>query len=259
MRKTALFAAALAALLACAACSTAKSYWKSTRATISPDPEVDLNTYNFDNPSERKLASLLAPVDAQLAGLIRFIETQDSTPEEDWLDLLMLRFPWLNGVLVAGTEGAVSAQRPVSDRARHDVGPLLQNATDWRLVKLRSSVTYSDFGPVMYLGRPFFLNTEWQGLLVVHFDPRALLNACPKPNQLVIVDPGNAVWTDALVDREAVLRLPWPDMLAKDVGGEIQVGAKPYTWFARFLAEKQIVYMAESIPGQGKYSFFGLF
>lgn len=260
MKHTALVAACLALLLGLSACSTAKSYWKSTKNTISPDPEVDLNIYNFDNPSERKLASLLAPVDAQLTGLLRFIETQDFMPDQDWLDLVMLRFPWLNGILAADTEGRALAQRPVGDTRRHDVSALIGNTTDWRTVKFRTAVAYSDFGPEMYIGRPFYENTDWRGLVVVHFDPRALLNACPRPNQLVIVHPGHAVWTDAPVDRQAILGLPWQEMLAADVSGQAPVQGKTYTWFSRFVADQQIVYMAESVAGQPQEkSFFGLF
>ncbi len=261
MRNTALIAAALAVLLACTACSTVKSAWRSTKTTISPDPSVDLNNYNFDNPSERKLASLLTPVDAQLTGLLRFIETQDLLPESDWLDLVMLRFPWLNGIFVVNTEGGALAQRPTSDIRKHDVSTLVGNTTDWRTIKFRTAVAYSDFGPEMYIGRPYFENTDWKGLVVVHFDPRALLNACPRPNQLVIIHPGHAVWTDAPIDRQTVLALPWESMLASDVSGSIRVDNKNYTWFARFVADQQIVYMSESATDsvQDRSFFFGLF
>ncbi len=261
MKNKALLAACMALLLALSACAQAKSYWRTTRTTISPDPEVDLANYNFDNPSERKLASLLTPVDAQLTGLMRFIETQDYLPEQDWLDLVMLRFPWLNGILVSDSEGRTLAQRPTSDTRRYDVSSLIGNSTDWRTVKYRTAVAYADLGPEMYIGRPYFENTEWKGLVVVHFDPRALLNACPRPNQLVIVHPGHAVWTDAPVDRQAVLNLPWTDMLASDVSGKLTLDGKPYTWFARFVADQQIVYMSESVVDQNKDKsyFFGLF
>lgn len=265
INKTIFIKAVLACLLFSAAlsgCSWMKSTWRTTKETINPDPEIDLNSYQFNDPSERKLAYLFTPVDAQLTKLVRFVEAQEAQPAQDWFELLMLRFPWLAGAAAVNESAELLDRYPPDQERPLNVDPLVHSEDDWRGVGVQAHIDYTDLGPLLFVAMPYFENTLWKGLTVAYFDPRALLNQCPEPEELIIVHPGNAVWSLAAVDEEAILGLDWLDILDDDVTGEVEIGSQSYTWFARYVGELQIIYMAKTVTDEEAESgtwFFGLF
>ena len=223
----------------------AESAWNGTRAVINPEPEIDYDAYQIDDPNERKLAAVFTPVDAAFSELMRFVSDQDIYPDKAWQDLLFTRFPWIDGLMVVDNKGNILERRPVVPLKRMS-SPLTFKAV-WRETFLKPVVDYPELGPEMYLGTPYFLDMKFSGLIIVTFDPRTLFRFCPRPEELIIIHPGGGIWADgAKVDDKAVLALPWKEMLADDVHGRVKVGDKEYTWIARYVGQDQFVYATES-------------
>lgn len=224
----------------------AKESWESTREYLDPPPEIDTDSYQFESPNQEKLAKLFTPVDGPLTSLSRFIDDQDTLPDLDWLDLLLSRFPWVHRVIVTDEEGTIIFMQPEIPVKKIDK-PLVFEGV-WRDIGLLTVVDYSDLGPELYIGRPYFEDVDFRGLIGVGFDPRTLLNLSPQPDQLIIIHPGGGVWSrGADVDKDALLAVPWEEILKDEVQGQVQVGEKFYTWLARYIGDDHYVYATESV------------
>lgn len=224
----------------------AKESWETTKEYIDPPPQIDTDNYQFDNPNQEKLARLFAPVDGPLTSLARFVDDQDTIPGVDWLDLLMARFPWVHRVLVTDEDGTIILMQPEIPVKRIDKP--LEFKGVWRDITLLTVVDYSDLGPELYIGRPYFEDIAFRGILGVGFDPRSLLNLSPDPGELVIIHPGGGIWSrGADVDKDALLAVPWKEILTEEVQGQVQVGDKYYTWLARYIGDDHYVYATESV------------
>ena len=236
-----------------AACSTMENTWEGTKAAyqasvdvINPDPEIDLDNYHFDNPNAEKLARLFTPVDEPLTMLMRYMEDQDVFPDEDWMRILLRKFPWVDGVLVADTEGTILVRIPPIPVKRFSQ-PLRFEAV-WRETFIKPVVDYPELGPELYLGTPIFKDVEFTGLIVSGFDPRVILSFSPNPAELVLIHPGGGVWSgDPDVDEEGLLGVDWVELMRHDDQGQVQVNGEYYTWLGRYIGQDRFVYATKSV------------
>ncbi|NDV19747.1 hypothetical protein GO013_09980 [Pseudodesulfovibrio sp. JC047] len=257
-----LFLSLIAALMLLGGCgvwdSTAKytkESWETTRDFVDPPPEIDTDSYQFSNPNQEKLAKLISPVDGPLTSLIRFVDNTDTLPGVDWLDLLRARFPWVNRVLVTDEHGTIMFMQPELP-VKKISKPLVFEGV-WRQIKLLTVVDYSDLGAELYLGRPYFEDVTFRGLIGVGFDPRSLLRLSPAPEELIIIHPGKGVWSlGADVDEEAILAVQWEEILKKKVEGQVKVGNRYYTWLTRYVGEDQYVYATQSADPNAEGSWW---
>lgn len=224
----------------------AKESWKETKDYIDPPPQIDTDGYQFESPNQEKLARLFTPVDGPLTSLARYVENTDTLPQVDWLDLLLARFPWVHRVLVTDEEGTIIFMQPEIPVKKIEKQLVFEGV--WRDIRLMTVVEYSDLGPELYIARPYFEDVAFRGLIGVGFDPRTVLSFSPEPSELIIIHPAGGVWTrGADVDKEALLAVPWDQILAEDVQGQIKVGDKYYTWLVRYIGKNQYVYATESV------------
>lgn len=243
----------LAAVLVMSGCGVwhstkqyAKESWESTKDYIDPPPQIDTDSYQFESPNQEKLARLLTPVDGPLTSLARFVEDTDTMPHVDWLELLRARFPWVNRVLVTDTDGVIVFMQPETP-VKKISNPLVFKGV-WRQIHLLTVVDQSDLGAELYIGRPYFQDTDFRGLIGVGFDPRGILALCPEPKELILIHPGGGVWSrGADVDEEALKKIPWDEILQDDVQGQIKVGEKYYTWLVRYIGQDPYIYATESV------------
>ncbi|WP_234990651.1 hypothetical protein [Paucidesulfovibrio gracilis] len=242
-----LFAVLLAVMLV-SACSTLQDSWEGTKEMaqgvgefVNPDPEVDFNAYEFENPNQEKLARLMTPVDGPLKSLIRYVSDRDSYPDEKWIDLLFLRYPWIHSLIVVNEEGWMLDRLPDAPLKRI-TEPLVYEA-NWRETFLQTVVDYPELGPELYIGTPFFKDADFAGLILVSVDPRTLLDFCPKPEELVMLQPGGAAWS---MNRDRELApleaLPWDEILEDDVLGTVDADGQCYTWLVRYVGSDPYVY-----------------
>lgn len=247
---------ALAALSGCGAmgpgwdnsASTVRSTMRETRDLINPAPSIDVNRYKWDNPNQEKLSLLFSPVDAKVMALSRYVTSIDYRPSEEWLDALLQRFPWVDGVIVADQTGDILVRKPPVPLKRFSE-PLVFESI-WRETLIKTVVDYTPLGPELYFGMPNFEGPEFKGLHVVSFDPRVLFTFCPHPEELVIVDPrAKKLWISGEVapaGTQQLTELPWAEIMKEKIQGTVNVGDKQFTWLARFIGRDLFVYATES-------------
>lgn len=248
----------MAALFTLSACGALGPSWdegkqavistvRDTRDSINPAPKVDVTRYAWDNPNQEKLALLFSPVDAKVLSLMRYVTSQDFRPDDAWMDYLLMRFPWIDGILVADANGDILVRKPPVPVKRFSE-PLVFESI-WRDTLVKTVVDYTTLGPEIYLGTPNFDGTEFVGLHVVSFDPRVLFTFCPRPEELLIVDPrARKIWTagTALPAGAALAELPWEQMLLEKSQGTLEVEGKHFTWLARYIGRDRFIYATES-------------
>ena len=245
--------------LAIAACGAFKPTWDEskrsvkstvtdTRDYINPAPKIDVNRYSWENPNQEKLALLFSPVDAKVMELMRYVTSQDFRPDDAWMKLLIMRFPWIDGVLIADANGEILDRRPPVPLKRFSE-PLIFESI-WRETLVKTVVDYTDLGPEVYFGMPNFKESEFVGLHVVSFDPRVLFTFCPNPAEMVIVDPyAHKIWSAAASvppAAEALTAIAWDKLLLEHSQGTIEAGGKQFTWLARYIGRDRFIYATES-------------
>ena len=253
------FIPATLALLAIAGCSafaptlddsysTVRTTVRETRDYINPAPRIDVHRYKWNNPNQEKLALLFSPVDAKVMALTRYVTSIDYRPNAEWMDALLARFPWVDGIIVANADGVIQERKPPVPLKRFSQ-PLVFESI-WRETLVKTVVDYTALGPELYFGMPDFEGAEFMGLHVVHFDPRVLFTFCPQPQELLIIDPRDKkVWTAGEAppaNAEALLQHPWLEIMKEKIHGTVMAGDKQYTWLARFIGRDLFVYATES-------------
>lgn len=228
--------------------SSMRSTMRTTRDYINPAPQVDVNRYKWDNPNQEKLALLFSPVDAKVMALSRYVTSIDYRPDAEWLDVLLMRFPWIDGVIVADANGEILGRKPPVPLKRF-TGTLVFESI-WRETLIKTVVDYTPLGPELYFGMPNYQGTDFVGLHVVHFDPRVLFTFCERPEELLIIDPRakklwSAVAAPAGVEAD-LLQAPWESLMKDKIQGTIMAGGIQYTWLARFIGRDLFVYATQS-------------
>jgi hypothetical protein len=225
-----------------------KTRVQTTREMINPAPKIDVNRYSWDNPNREKLALLFAPVDAKVTELMRYVTSQDFRPDDAWMNYLLLRFPWIDGILVADANGDILVRRPPVPVKRFSE-PLVFESI-WRETLVKTVVDYTALGPEVYFGMPNYEASEFVGLHVVSFDPRVLFTFCPNPEELVIVDPrAHKLWTagtETPPGAEALTSVEWDKLLIEKSQGILEAGGKQFTWLARYIGHDRFIYATES-------------
>jgi hypothetical protein len=228
--------------------SSMRSTMRETRDYINPAPRIDVDRYKWNNPNQEKLALLFSPVDAKVMALTRYVTSIDSRPDDQWMETLMQRFPWLDGVIVADAKGEILTRKPPVPLKRFSE-PLVFESI-WRETLVKTVVDYTPFGPELYFGMPNYEAGEFVGLHLVHFDPRVLFTFCPQPQELIIIDPrAKKLWTAENSQHpgaEELLAPDWITEMKEKIHGTIMAGGKQYTWLARFIGRDLFVYATES-------------
>ena len=240
-------------LMFASGCEYGSKVWHDAQEAVNPNPTIDLSTGGIEDADDNKLAILFTPVDEKILSLTSFLSNIDSHPNEDWFRLLFMRFPWISGVFTVDDEASILVRLPEQSIKPFKPGPLVEYEGDWSEIKMKSFINYSEFGPEMYLCIPFFKDADFKGLVVVHFDPRILLNFCPDPKKLVIMQPdGGGVWTGVEnFNKEAFLKIDWDALLDEDVSGVTRVGESRFVWLSRYISDTQIVYVTKAVSDEG--------
>jgi hypothetical protein len=179
---------------------------------------------------------------------MRYITSQDYRPEAAWMDFLLVRFPWVDGIIVADQDGEILDRRPPVPVKRFSQ-PLVFESI-WRDTLVKTVVDYTALGPEIYLGMPNFSGQDFVGLHVVSFDPRVLFTFCPQPEALFIIDPyARKVWTSGgapPAGSEEMAALPWEQMLLEKSNGNLTLGENHFTWLARYIGRDRFIYATQS-------------
>lgn len=245
------------ALLAAAGCDTVKPYWKSTRKLykeyVNVDPSIDLKDPGISDPSVRKLAELFTPVDERLEFLLRALSAQDLPPNPEWCQSFMDSFPWLTGMAVLTDSGMVTFKLPAYTIKPVDFAPLMEFEKLYKERKMAAYVATSELGAEILVAKPLFVDNDFKGLLVAHFDPGNLAKFSPQPAQLIMIAPGQPLWSGENASAaQALAQLNWKNILKSNVSGEENVGGTRYLWQSRFVAQTRLVYAVSAASAPAK-------
>ena len=247
-----IFLACLAcALFAASGCDTIKPYWKSTKRYykeyVNVDPSIDLKDPGISDPSVRKLANMFTPVDERLEYLVRALSAQDLPPDREWCQAFMDSFPWLTGMAVLTESGSVSFKLPMNAIKPVDFSPLMDFDKIYKSRKMAAYIAVTELGAEILVAKPLFVDNDFKGLLVAHFDPGNLAKFSPEPGKLIILAPGTSLWSgDDSSAAQALSKLNWKSLLKNDVSGEQRVGGTLYLWQSRFLAQERLIYAVQA-------------
>lgn len=243
---------ALILILFLAGCSTVHETVRDTRQLydeyVVPKPEVDLDNDGLDR-EQLRLARLFKPVDEHINNLRKYLDGTDKMPTEEWFKRLFTQYGWISGVMVVDVEGIVRFKYPEESLKQHDLAPFMEWGEEWKDHHLRAFAVETPLGPEVYLANPFFEDSEWKGLVVVHFDPRKLLRFCPDPEGLIMVSPGVVVWPGKYEqDAQALASLAWEEMLDDVEFGDFEGSSGEFYWIARHLGYYHLIYAALAEP-----------
>lgn len=259
--------------MALTGCNDLKRTWKYTTDMyteyIEPVPEVDLDTDSLGWEEERRLSRLMKPVDEPLQHMLQYLDGRDMVPDSQWLAQLFEENPWISGVIITDSFGNIQFQHPASSVKPVDVDaimamgmpaplaegeePLLDEDGEpieiqpWNDHAMRGMVQDSTFGPEIYVAYPFYENNDFDGLTIVHFDPRNLLIYCPEPDELIIL-AGNQVLSGGSHEGAAAAMAAedWEAILMDDTDGWFSDGATDFYWIGRTLGRFHMVYAARA-------------
>ncbi|WP_457572317.1 hypothetical protein [Desulfovulcanus sp.] len=229
--------------------------WKSTKKFykeyIDPNPKIDLQANGLDNEVEEYFARIFYPVDLQLSEVVSRLNVQDTYPDEAWFEQMLKDFPWLSGVAAIDKDGQVLVRRPAHSVKELEYTMLLTKELRTSDSKIRVCLQDSEFGPEVYLSRPFFKDNQAQGILVVHFDPRSWARLSPSPEEFAIIAEGKLLWAGKYVELGKLLtQINRTELLKDGVFGQLEIKNRSFYWFSRPVEENWFIYlMAESKGG----------
>lgn len=228
-------------------CDSARNLWSRTTGLyetyIDPKPEIDLQRRPGLSKKEKQLAMHFSVMDQQLELLLRTLAPQDAFPSQAWFERVSGRFSWLTAIMAVDTQGEVLVRRPEIPIKTVQTAPLLEE--EWSLLErgLQGFVQETPLGPELIVAGPFFRDGVWQGLLIAHFDPRSLINLTQDPEGLVLLAPGQLMWSslNATTTQELVAA-PWNDILKSRVQGRWSGENALFVWIARPIGALQMIY-----------------
>lgn len=106
-------------------------------------------------------------------------------------------------------------------------------------------------GPEVYVGVPVYSGTDFRGLVIAHFDIRALLPYSSRPADLMIAAPGQVMWPGRF-DAQAtpVASTDWSSAVTKDVYGTVANANGEFYWVSRYLGNLPLVF---AVPEAGSF------
>ncbi|WP_035064574.1 PDC sensor domain-containing protein [Nitratidesulfovibrio termitidis] len=255
VNKAACLLLALGVLLATGCKHEAKEYWKDTRRYyreyLNTPAKLDLEDKGEVAPAEARLAEGFAGIDIQLRALERALENSDRKPDTAWAKQMFQRFPWISGLAAVDHDGNVMAQQPEASMKPLDFTPLLKEDAKQNMRALRSYVQDTPMGPEVYVGVPVYSGTDFRGLVIAHFDIRALLPYSSRPADLMIAAPGQVMWPGRF-DAQAtpIASTDWGAVLTKDVYGTVANTNGEFYWVSRYLGNLPLVF---AVPEAGSF------
>jgi len=239
-------------LFCVAGCSTARDAWdKGTEVYdeyIDPKPEIDLERGSRLSRHEQFLANQFSRVDQHVESVLRALVPQDTYPDPAWFEEMMLRFPWLTAVMAVDTEGEILTRQPEFAMKSIDPLPLLDH--EWSIFQrdVQGFAQDTPVGPELIIAGPFFRDGQWQGLLVVHFDPRSLAEHASAADNLALLASGELLWSSLDPDATSqITSIDWQNRLKSDVQGKWSTKTSSFAWISRPIGALHLIY-AVSLP-----------
>ena len=239
----------------CRTPQTVKDAWKGTRsyyyeylntpATLNMADKGDIQDY------QAALGIAISEYDLQLQELERVLHNSDRNPDANWVTSITTRFPWLSGVVLTDDIGVPRAQIPPNFAKPFTIGTLLEVDEKQQLKDLRAFVQQDPLGPEIYVGNPVYFGADFKGVIIVHFDPRALLARTGDPAKVVIAGPDGIIWPGIYAEESTpIARVNWAEETRKTHSGIVRNELGAFYWVSRYLGNLPLVY---AIRIQGEF------
>ena len=242
--------------MGCGKSQTVKDSWKFTtrqyRTYLNTPASLDLADKGDCELYELALGEAVLSVDGELQRLIRAMENSDHNPDQAWVMSMMSRFPWLSGVALVDGSGKLVAQYPELFAKEFDVKPLMEPDPKQRLGALRAYVQKSPAGPEIYVANPVFGGEEMRGLIVVYFDPKALVTTSRDPGSFAMASPAGIVWPGGFGEGSVVAAENWETTLKHKSCGLIGSKGAEFYWTTRYLGNLPLVYAVPTSAGKAQ-------
>ena len=242
-------------LTGCRAPQTVKDAWKGTKgyyyeylntpARLNMDDRGDILDY------QAALGTAVSDFDMRLQELERVLQNSDRNPDAAWVTSITTRFPWLSGVALTDDTGTPRAKVPPVFPKPFEIGNLLDVDPKQQLKDLRAFVQSSDLGAEVYVGNPVYIGADFRGVIIVHFDPRALLARTGDPGKLVIAGPDGIIWP-GLYEASSipVANINWAEEVKQNTSGVVKNDLGAFYWVCRYIGNLPLIY---AIRIQGEF------
>lgn len=244
----------LAMTAGCSYNQTLKDAWKYTdrqyRSYLNTPATLDMEATGSCENYELALGDAVMEVDGHLQSLVRTMENSDQSPDQSWVIGLIRKYPWLTGVALADPNGVPMARYPEYFMKEFDVSPLLEPDPKQRIGSLRAYVQETPLGPEVYLANPVYIGEELRGLVVVYFDPRALVTMSTDPGSFMLTYPGGVLWSGRYSAQSTpVGQADWADLVQRRSCGLVGGSGTEFFWTTRYVGNLPVIYAIPTDAG----------
>lgn len=247
----------VAAILAagCSSNQTVHDAWKTTKGLwytyASPPAAIDYEESGEMSVYELALATRMMGIDIQLGQLERVMSNADKPPTNEWLQSFFARFPWMGGFAGVKADGQIIGQEPAAPMKSLDFLPLLEEDKKQNMRALRGYVEDTPLGAEVFLAAPLYDASDFLGVVVAHFDMRALLRYATDPEELVIVAPQAVLWSGKYdIAATPMSGVDWGEVVRKNSKGTVSNANGSFYWVARYLGNQPLIF---AVPVSGNF------
>ena len=249
-----IFACSLA-LAGCRAPQTVKDAWKGTRAyyyeylntpaSLNMDDRGDILDY------QAEMGAAIADFDMRLQELERALQNSDRNPDAAWVTSMTARFPWLSGIVLTDDTGLPRAKIPPDFPKPFTIGNLIDVDPKQQLKDLRAFVQMDSRGAELYVGNPVYIGADFRGVIILHFDPRALLARTGDPGKIIIAGPEGILWPGLYeASSTPVASVDWAEEVRNNSSGVVKNDLGAFYWICRYIGNYPMVY---AVRVQGEF------
>lgn len=246
---------ALALSNGCSSNQTVKNAWKSTKGVwytyANPKADIDYEETGALGPEQMALATRMMGIDVQLTQLERVMINADKPPTSEWLGQFFSRFPWVSGFAGVKADGQIIGQEPSMPLKPLDYMPLLEEDGKQGMRDLRGYVQDTPLGPEVFLATPLYDGSNFLGVVIAHFDMRALLTFSTKPEELVILSPEAVLWPGKFDLASTPLHgVKWLEVVKGSSSGTLSNSTGSFHWVLRYLGNQPLIF---AVPATGTF------
>lgn len=106
-------------------------------------------------------------------------------------------------------------------------------------------------GPEVFLATPLYDGSTFLGVVIAHFDMRALLPFSTKPEELVILAPDVVLWPGKFdVSATPLANVKWADVVKNTSSGTLSNATGSFHWVVRSVGNQPLIF---AVPATGTF------
>ena len=248
-------AALLLLMTGCSAYQPTKNVWKGTKnlwyTYVSPPASVNYEEKGDLSPRALALANSMIGIDVELGKFERTMLNADKPPTREWLNKFFASFPWISGFTGVKYDGTILGQEPATSQKELDYIPLLYEDAKQNSRALRGDVQNTPLGPEVMLAAPLYDGNDFLGVVVAHFDMRAVMQYSEMPQDIVVLSPQALLWPGKYDFASTPLAgVNWSEVVTKSSSGTCANATGVFYYMVRYLGNLPLVF---AVPESGSF------